>query len=122
MSISANAKAPCATGISKNERRFLSRVVPWPVNATGYVNLHYSMDNPRGGKPIVTGKPYQDVDQLISFCGWAANTNNIKELWYCTSLQSSVTSNTKGNLKAVRLRQNALFLKAIWIDIDVKDR
>src|SRR5258708_3071021 len=69
-------------------RSFRSRVIPWPVNGIGHVNLHYSMMNPRGGKNIVTGKPFQDIDQLLSFCNWAESTNNIKELWYCTSMQS----------------------------------
>ena len=99
---------------------FLSRVVPWPINGIGYVNLHYSIDNPRGGKPIVTGKPYHNIDDLLGFCNWAqGNNNNIKELWYCTSLQSQATTNSRGGLKAVRLKSNAIYLKAIWVDIDV---
>ncbi len=100
-------------------KAFLSRVVAWPVNGIGHVNLHYSMVNTRGGKDIVTGKPYQEIDQLLGFCNWAEQTNNIKELWYCTSLQSQTGLTSHGKVKAVRLKQNAVFLKAIWVDIDV---
>src|SRR5438046_2603846 len=68
---------------------FMSRVVAWPpVSGIGHVNLHYSMKNPRGGKDIVTGKPFQHIDDFLNFCNWAETTNNIKDLWYCTSLQS----------------------------------
>lgn len=109
------------SGSSPTAKNFLSRVVPWPVNGIGYINLHYSMINARGGKDIVTGKPYQDVDQLLSFSNWAGRTNTIKELWYCTSLQSQADKNSKGNPKAKRLKENAMLLKAIWIDVDVKD-
>jgi hypothetical protein len=101
---------------------FLEKVVPWPVNSTGHVNLHYSMLNLRnpGGKDIVTGKPFQTVSDFMKFAQWANNTNNIKAIWYCTSLQSQADKNSKGNPKAKRLHQNALMLKSIWIDIDVK--
>jgi predicted P-loop ATPase len=107
------------TGRAPTARDFLSRVVPWPANGIGYVNVHYSMVNARGGKDIITGKPYQDIDQLLSFCNWAETTNNIKELWYCTSLQSTCGANSKGKPKAVRLKSNVVNLKAIWVDIDV---
>jgi len=108
-------------GTPPTAKDFLLRVVPWPVNGIGHVNLHYSLTNPRGGNNIVTGKPYQDVDQLLSFSKRAGGTNTIKELWYCTSLQSQADKNSKGNPKAKRLKQNAMSLKAIWIDVDVKD-
>jgi hypothetical protein len=117
--VTTSTGATSCGGARPTARDFLSRVVAWPANQVGYVNLHYSMVNPRGGKNIVTGKPYQDIDQLLSFCNSAENTNNIKDLWYCTSTQSQTALNTKGNLKAVRLKQNAMLLKAIWADIDV---
>src|SRR3989442_8973308 len=97
MTASTAAKSGVVTGLGKKEADFVLRVLAWPINEIGYVNLHYSMINARGGKDIVTGKPYQDIDQLLSFCNWAESTNNIKELWYCTSLQSQTgtTSHSK---------------------------
>jgi Family of unknown function (DUF5906) len=109
---------PCRPVTPKD---FMSRVVPWPVGGTGYINLHYSMQNLIGGKDIVTGKPFQDIDQLLGFAKWACGTGTIKEIWYCTSLQTEAGTTKNGKPKAKRLRQNARSLKAIWIDIDVKD-
>ena len=68
---------------------FMSLVVPWPGDGTGYINLHYSMPNRKGGKDIVTGKPFSTPDELISYVKWALDRPDFKEMWYCTSLQSS---------------------------------
>src|SRR5258708_4076107 len=108
-------------GIDLETKAFWSSVMAWPVNGTGYVNLHYSMTTPRhpDEKDIVTGKPFQNIDQFISFAQWCISTSNIKELWYCTSLQAQVGKTAHGKPKAVRLHQNNLFNKAIWIDCDV---
>jgi hypothetical protein len=102
-------------------REFLSKVVPWPGDNPGYVNLHYSIKDKENGKSFVTGKPFRDIDQFINFAQWARTTDNIKELWFCTSLQAEAGETAKGKPKATRLHHNARSLKAIWVDIDVKD-
>jgi hypothetical protein len=104
---------------------FMSAVVAWPApNETGYVNLHYSMVNQRDNKgPLLKGMgwPFRDVEVFIRKAAWISNSNQYKDVWFCTSLQSHTGKNTRGNPKAVRLRQNAVALKAIWVDVDVKD-
>ena len=102
-------------------KAFLEKVVAWPVDETGYVNLHFSIIDKDGGKDIVTGKPFTSMDKMLSFADWAKAQPNFKEMWYCTSLQSEAGENRNGKPKAIRLHQNAKALKAIWIDIDVKD-
>ncbi len=102
-------------------RQFLSKVVAWPGDDPGFVNLHYSMPNRDGGKDIVTGKPFTDIDQFISFANWAGRSGNIREQWYCTSQQAVSGQTLGGKPKAIRLHQNAQLLKAIWVDIDVSD-
>jgi len=102
-------------------KAFLEKVVAWPVDDTGYVNLHFSIIDKDGGKDIVTGKPFTSMDKMLSFADWAKAQPNFKEMWYCTSLQSEAGENRNGKPKAIRLHQNAKALKAIWIDIDVKD-
>jgi hypothetical protein len=105
----------------RGTKAFLSKVVPWPVDGAGYVNLHYSMVNENGGKDIVTGKPFTNVDNLLDFAEWAKRKSNFKEMWYCTSLQSEAGTTKAGKPKAIRSKRNAKLLKSIWIDIDVKD-
>jgi hypothetical protein len=101
----------------------MSSVVPWPVDGQGFVNLHYSIPKIRepGGKDSVIGKPYQNIDDLIRFSKSALTTTNIKEQWFCTSLQAACSTPKRGSPKAVRSHQNTKSLKAIWADVDVKD-
>src|SRR5438552_2160356 len=94
--------------LAKHVTDFMSRVVAWPINNAGYVNLHYSIPNLRQPteKDIVTGKPFQTLSDFVRFALWAVTTNNIKDIWFCTSLQSGVGKNSKGKPKAQRLHGN----------------
>lgn len=105
---------------------FLEQVVVWPgKDNPGWINLHCHLknDNPsiKGGKDFVIGWPFKTVDDLISRATWVQGTNNFFDCWFCTSQQRDAETNTKtGKLKAKRLASNATWLKAIWIDVDVK--
>jgi hypothetical protein len=120
---SGAAAAAGVTCLGKNERDFLSQVIAWPgPHEPGYVNLHYSMVNPRDNRgPLLKGLgwPFFDVGKFVARAAWFAGTNQFKDVWFCTSLQSAMKKNTKGKPKAVRFAANALKVKAIWIDIDV---
>src|SRR5229473_1624467 len=111
---------------------FMASVVPWPGTQQdpGYINLQNSYvdrkspDGKRGGKwPVSSGKPFQTVGDLISRAAWITTASQMKDVWYCLSLQSTVKPDphNPGKLKAVRAAANALKVKAIWIDIDVGD-
>lgn len=102
-------------------KEFLSKVLVWPTPLVGHINLHYSMVNPRGAteKNIVTGKPFKNIPDLISFAQWSKTQGNFKDIWFCTSQQSTTRRNSANKNVAIRLHQNALFLKSIWIDVDV---
>ena len=106
---------------------FMSAAVPWPVDdELGYVNLQYSMvnrKNPSGKLIVGAGKPFREVDKLVSYAAWINTTTQFKDVWYCLSLQSQVKPHPKhpGKFKAVRAAANALAVKAIWIDMDVGD-
>jgi hypothetical protein len=104
--------------------QFMGSVVAWPEdNSPGYVNLHYSMLNPKptAEKPMIKGMgwPFRTVTELVSRASWINTTNNFKDVWFCTSLQSQMKPNSKGKPKAVRFASNALLVKPIWIDVDV---
>jgi predicted P-loop ATPase len=117
-----------ATGVprlGRNETDFLSQVIAWPTQGeSGYANLHYSMVNskPTPAKPLLKGMgwPFRDLGEFVSRAGWVNGTRNFKDVWFCTSLQSTMKKDPKtGKLKAVRLANNALKVKSIWIDMDV---
>jgi hypothetical protein len=115
------------TLIATNNRQFLERVVVWPggKDAPGWINLHCHMKNrdpsKNGGKPWVIGWPFKDIDKFISYAKWLETTDQFFDVWYCTSQQSQIGENRAGKPKAVRKHANATWLKAIWIDVDVKD-
>jgi hypothetical protein len=55
---------------------FMSAVVAWPAspNDPGYVNLHYSMPNPKPtpNKPLLKGMgwPYKGIDSFVKRVAW----------------------------------------------------
>lgn len=114
------------TCLGRNERDFLSQVIAWPTQGeSGYANLHYSMVNPKptpAKPPLLKGMgwPFRDLGKFVSRAEWVNGTTNFKDVWFCTSLQSTMKKDPKtGKLKAVRLANNALKVKSIWIDMDV---
>ena len=100
------------------EADFLRRVVPWPLDGTpGVINVHWTKPD----KPGMPGKPVTRLDDFISLAEWAKNHPSIcKDIYFCLSLQSSVGSVVNGKTTAKRSKANALALKAVWLDIDVK--
>lgn len=108
-------------------REFMGRVVAWPGdNDPGYVNLHWT--SPNHGNPAATGrefywggKPFRTLDQFLNTAAWALDKPNIKDIYYCLSLQKEAGLTKNGKPKPERKAANALFLKALWLDIDIKD-
>ena len=100
--------------------RFMSRVVPWPEpEAQGVINLHWTFPKFKG----MGGRPFRNVDDLRNMAQWgAAQPTVMKDIYFCLSLQSQTAPPKQpgGNERAVRRAENALALKSIWLDIDVK--
>lgn len=107
-------------------RQFMERVVDWPgPQGAGWINLHSHHKNgdpaKNGGKDFVVGWPFKTIDDFINKVMFVDNKSTYNfDAWYCTSQQSETGVNTNKNLKAVRKSANAITLKAIWIDCDVK--
>jgi hypothetical protein len=100
---------------------FMSRVMPWP-QGHGFVNLHWRTPNPRDtSKDFWHGKPVQNVPDFLGLLTWVRKQPQTKDIYFCLSLQSQSTKNKRGNIVAVRSSTNALMLKSIWLDIDIKE-
>ena len=102
--------------------RFISRVLPWPEeNASGYCNLHWMVLDHNTNKRFMAGRAFTTVGDLVGFAEWLAPKNN--DVYFCLSRQKergAPTTSGKG-FKAIRSQDNAVALRAIWLDVDVKD-
>lgn len=107
-------------------RKFLENVLVWPgsAQAPGWINVHVNAKNTEpaknGGKPWVVGWPFKTVDDVVDRINWVSSTDTFFNVWVCMSQQSECAKKANGKPKAVRKAANATWLKAIWIDCDVK--
>ena len=111
------------TDPAKNEADFLRRALPWPGrDAPGYVNLHWTMLNPRSAKETIwSGKPTTTVAEFQRLTKWALKTPTIRDIYFCLSLQARTGKNTRGKFTVLRNKEHAIALKAIWLDVDIKE-
>ena len=96
---------------------FMGQVVPWPSsNEPGYINVHWKDPAGRGGVP---GYACRTLEELNAWLAWLRKKP--WDLWFCVSRQSQHGKvDRRGNPMADRHANNALALKAIWLDVDVK--
>lgn len=104
---------------------FMKRVVPWPApGEPGFINLHYSVPGPDGTtnkKGGMRGRAYTDISEFMNMAQWgASNPERVTDVYYCLSRQLAHGKTFGKTLTACRLKQNAAYLKAVWIDVDVK--
>jgi hypothetical protein len=105
--------------------RFMARVVPWPENseAAGFVNLHWTFwegEEPPKNPPW-GGIPTKSVQDFMNALDRVRARKGTRDIYFCLSLQAQTRLNSHGNVVAARSKENALALKAIWLDIDVKE-
>lgn len=104
-------------------RQFLAKALP-PPGPGRYINIHWFHPGKYPGKKFVDGRPCETVDDAISNIAWQANEPQT-DLYVCMSTQSSLEEKVskKGNSyrRAVRAAKNAVELKSLFLDIDVKD-
>jgi hypothetical protein len=111
----------------------LEAVLVWPgsAQANGWINLHVNAKNEpkagepikNGGKPWVVGWPFKTADEVVNRISWLESATDLFNVWVCMSQQTDMqetTVNGKIKRRAVRKAANATWLKAIWIDCDVK--
>lgn len=123
---------PTNASTADESRTFLENVLVWPADPNsplGWINVHVNVKNKNpsdvsaknnSGKPWVVGWPFKTVDDVLDRINWTESTTDFFNVWVCMSQQSECTQKANGKPKAVRKAANATWLKAIWIDCDVK--
>jgi hypothetical protein len=88
---------------------FMSRVVPWPADngGSGFINIHWNLP----GKTF-EGRCVRDVEDMLT-AAEQISTVFKQNAYYCLSRQS-VNGGTRN-------AKNAIDLKSVWMDIDVKE-
>ena len=111
-------------------RRYLTRVVPWPQEGgpPAYVNLHWTFV-PKQGKPDQklpwTGRATRSVDEAVRTLAWASSLPDTCDIYVCLSTQREAqeaeSKNKRKYLKPVRLAENAIAIKCLFLDVDAKE-
>jgi len=108
----------------RHTREFLARVLPWPGEDDGYVNIHWRSYG-QNGKQYWGGRAAKTVDEAVRLLNWAQRQEGILDLYCCMSMQSKAEPKVSklGNkyLNAIRSQQNAVALRSLYLDIDVKE-
>jgi len=108
--------------------RFMRAVVPWPASDqdAGYVGLWRNNKNttPNAKRPLWwNGKPYKNIDAFCQGLSWCLqHPDKAEAIYFCTSLQAKNQPKLDKykNPIAMKLRENAMAFKAIWIDCDIR--
>jgi hypothetical protein len=102
-------------------REFLLRCLPWPSDDTqGFINMHAMLTMPGGKKPW-TGTPTRDVDQFLAAVHTALGWRTPPDIYFCLSRQAETKTIADGKVRAAKSQVNALAVKSVWLDIDIKD-
>ena len=107
-----------------NARQYLARVVAWPHDAEGYINIHTLFQKEDFPKPAWGGRACRNLDEAVRAVDFALKNPDTRDIYVCMSTQKDarekeLTSGRKLMLP-VRSTANALLLKALFLDIDVK--
>jgi hypothetical protein len=102
---------------------FIARVVPWPgANTPGVVNIHWRMVHPQSKNLIWSGRPTSTVDDFVNVVDWAVQRPaSFSDIYFCTSLQGRIGRSKAGKPTVARSQQDAVALRSIFLDIDIKD-
>jgi hypothetical protein len=125
VAVAATLEADKASDVSgpANVAEFLARVLPWPSGDKdlGFINLHWSKSNPHNdGEKIWLGGATQTISEFTALTKQVLNSM-AADIYFCLSQQRRCRTNTVGSRTAVRSKADALMLKAIWLDVDVKE-
>ena len=106
-------------GDAPSVAEFFKRVLAWPGDEPGFVNIHTT--NPNPDIHGMGGKPFQTLVDFMSYVEWCkTHPRFIKDVYFCLSRQKDVSYGKNGKVIALRRKQNATGIKCIVLDVDVK--
>lgn len=108
----------------EDARQFVTKVVPLPDDGTkAFINLHWSQPG-QDGRKFWDGRACESVEEFMKTLNWAL-TNGEKDIYLCMSpqarMEEKVSKRGYKYKKALRSANDAVALKSLYIDVDVKD-
>lgn len=107
-----------------NARQFLERHLPQPAEGKGFLNIHWSQPGTHG-KRFWDGRACSSVDEAVKTLDWALKAGDKKDVYVAMSLQGRMEEKTSKRgyayKKALRSANDAVALKSLFIDVDVKE-
>ncbi|QIG67085.1 putative integrase protein [Rhizobium phage RHph_TM3_14A] len=118
-------------------KQFLARVVAWPQEGEppAYVNIHNTfvpadattLRKDKNGQPIYpwSGIACRSLNEAVKIVTTSATKAHVRDLYFCTSTQrlaeEKVSQKGFKFFKAVRSADNAVKMKSLFLDSDLKD-
>ncbi len=107
----------------ENARDFLSRVLPW--DGAGYVNIHWkSARTDKSGRAYWNGRPTTNLLEALRAVDDALRNDDALDIYVCMSRQKEraerLAKTGRKFFIAERSQENAIALKSLFIDVDVK--
>lgn len=99
--------------------------MPFPESGeTAYINIHWSAPG-QNGRRFWDGRACENVDDAIKTLNWALTSDGNKDIYVCMSSQArmeeKVSKRGYNYKKALRSANDAVSLKSLFIDVDVKE-
>jgi hypothetical protein len=114
-----------ATPPFQQAREFLKRVVPSPEDSSGFLNIHWTFQGEGYARPGWSGRACRSIDEAINAVRYAVSRPTTRDLYVCMSLQREAKERTASNgfkyYTPIRSQANAIALKSLFLDIDIKD-
>lgn len=104
-------------------RVYLNRVLPVPPlgDPNAYMNVHWRVV--KADKQFWAGRACSTVEEMIKAIVWAQSKADITDIYVCMSSQRMAEQRTSNGFtykSAIRSQANAVHLRSLFVDVDVK--
>lgn len=117
------SKTPYTDFTFPNAKLFLASALPWGMDWCNLIWMTKELNE--RGKPFVNGRAYQNLSEMINGLAFYSKSENVRDFFCTMSSQLlpdvKVSKAGKPYNAALRLANNAVALKSLFIDIDVKE-
>lgn len=115
------AKPASSPGLD-DAQRFLARVVPW--DGESFVNLHWRFQGEGYDRPAWGGRATRSIGEALGSIGFQRRKLSTLDIYVCMSSQRLARVEKHNGREwnaAMRIGPNAVALKSLYADLDVKE-